>query len=149
MINFDEYQNKNVEEIQEKLLEIIKKEQQEKREFSIAFLKNIDKISSKQEAKELLLSLLGQEANASLWKYTIDGQEKIPNLAKFVFIASISNSDSKNLEELQKNFRTVEVPLSKNQLVIFSLLGGVEVIIFFFLIRNKRKSHHEKLQELD
>jgi hypothetical protein len=150
-INFDDYQDKNAEEIKEKLLEIIKKEEYEK--FSIAFLKNVNKIS-KQEVKELLLKLLGQGADASFWKYNRinsrgNEEEVIPNLSKFVFIASISNSDSKNLEELQKNFRTVEMPWSKNQLVIFSLSGGVEVIIFFFLTRNKRKSQHEKLQQLD
>ncbi|CAI2179029.1 20466_t:CDS:2 [Funneliformis geosporum] len=133
-INFDDYQSKT-------------------NEFSIAFLKNINKKISEQEVKEMLLSLLGQEANADLWKYTINfqgnEQEKPPNLSQFVFIASIPNSDSKNLEELKKNFRVVEVPLSKHQLTVFILSGGVEVIIFFFLIRNKRKSQHEKLQQLD
>lgn len=153
MINFDDHQDKNAEEIREKILEIIKKEEREKQKFSVAFLKNINKISEK-EVKELLLSLLGQGANASSWKYKVNDyqgneRETTPNLSKFVFIASISNSDSKNLEELQKNFRIVEVPLSKNQLVIFILSGGVEVIIFFFLTRNKRKSQYEKLQQLD
>jgi len=147
MINFDDYQGKSAEEIKEKLLEIIKKEEEEwKNEFSIAFLKNINK---KQEVKELLLSLIGQEANADLWKYTINNVQGNPNLSKFVFIASIPNSNFKNLEELEKNFRVVEVPLSKYQLMIFILSGGVEVIIFFLLIRKKRKSQHENLQQLD
>lgn len=153
MINFDDYQDKNTEEIREKLLEIIKKEEQKEGKFSIAFLKNLNNIISKQEVKELLLKLFGQGADASFWKYTINSQgneqEKTPNLSKFVFIANISNSDAKNLEGLQKNFRVVEVPLSKYQLVIFILSGGVEVIIFFFLIRNKRKSQDEKLQQFE
>ena len=152
VINFADYQDKNAEEIRQKLLEIIKKEEQAKGEFSIAFLKNINNIS-KQEVKELLLNLFGQGVDASSWKYKIDSQgneqERTPNLSKFVFIANISNSDAKNLEELEKNFRVVEVPLSKYQLVIFILSGGVEVIIFFLLIRNKRKSQDEKLQQLD
>jgi hypothetical protein len=157
-IDFDDYQEKSVEEVKEKILEIIKKEEElwyEK--FSVAFFKNINKIA-KTEVKELLLTLFGQGLNANSWEYkkinlkrdrTIEEIDAIPNLSKFVFIASSSNSNSEVLEELRKNLRTVEAPLSKNKLIIFTLSGGLEIVIFFFLIRNKRKSQNEKLQQLD
>jgi hypothetical protein len=145
-----------VEEVKEKIKEIIKKEEEKSdhEKFSIALLKNINKIE-KTEVKELLSTLFGKGANASSWEYkkkipnpdgTIEEEDSIPNLSKFVFIASSSNSNS---EELRKNLRTVEAPLSKNKLIIFILSGGLEIVIFFFLIRSKRKSQNEKLQQLD
>jgi len=147
-----------VEKVREKILEIIKKEENLAHEkFSITFLKNIDKIN-KTETKELLSTLFGQGSNSSKWKYkkqsrnpngSIEEIDAIPNLSKFVFVASSSDSDPKNLEDLHKSFRTIEVPLSNNQLIIFALSGGLEIIIFFFLVRSKRKSQHEKLQQFD
>lgn len=153
VINFDDYQEKETEEVKEKISEIIRKEDLKNKEFSIVFLKNINKIS-KQGVKELLSSLFGKEADASSWKYNTEtpegnGEEITPNLSNFVFVASSSNSDSKELNDLHKNFRVVEVPLSRNQLLIFILSGGIEIIIFFFLTKNVKKFQHEKLQQLD
>ncbi|CAG8437490.1 6956_t:CDS:2 [Ambispora leptoticha] len=135
IVNFDEYQDKTVEEVKAKILEIIKKEESAfyTKEFSVAFLKNINKVV-KQGVKKLLSSLFGQEADADLWKYkerfrqqdgTIEEREVTPNLSNFVFIASSSNSNSEELEDLHKNFRTVEIPLSRNKLMIFALSGGL------------------------
>jgi len=152
-INFGDYQDKSTEEVRKKILEIIVKEEIKNRNFSVIFLKNINKIF-KTKVNELLLTLFGPRANANLWKFKMkfrEGSEMdwTPNLSKFLFIASSSKSDYKNSEELNKNFRTVEVPFSKNQPAILSFLFGLEVIIFFFLIRSKRKSQYEKLQQLD
>lgn len=152
-INFDDYQDKDAEEVKEKILEIIKKENLEHTKFSIAFLKNINKIV-RTDVKELLSTLLGKEANADSWKYKSEVSQGVeeyvtPNLSKFVFVASSSNLDSKELENLNKNFQIVKAPLSENQLIIFTLSGGLEIVIFFFIIRSKRKSQHEKLQQLD
>src|SRR4051812_22102821 len=134
IIDFDDYQEKSEEEVREKILEIIKKEDSDYEESSVCFLKNINKIA-KTEVKELLSTLLGKESNANSWIYkkknqqqdgTIEEIDAIPYLSKFVFITSSnSNSNSEELKDLRKNFRIVEEPLSENKLTVFILSGGL------------------------
>jgi hypothetical protein len=165
-IDFNNYRDSKPEKIKEKILEFIQKEDEkpswdfwmriEYRGLPVILLKNIDKAKQKEDLEELVLSLFDPQ-KFDLWKYKKEievGQKKesleiVPDLSKFIFLATASTANSQFPQKLQDKLNPVKPLLDKYFWIIFFFSFGIEIVIFYWLVKSRRKSKSKVLKHLE
>lgn len=156
VIDFNDYGKSSSEKVKEKILEIIKKEEEYKplyERYSVILFKNVDKITN-QELEKLLLSFFNPQSDASLWKYEReerDGRKNmiIPVLSEFTFITTTSTANPKLSKELRTKLKHIEPILDKYFWIIFFVSSGMETVVILLLIRNRKKSKGKLLKRFN
>ncbi|WNE40384.1 MAG: hypothetical protein GBAus27B_000451 [Mycoplasmataceae bacterium] len=157
IIDFGLTENNKVDSLQEKLKKIC---QQEEDEFmrSIFYkrpsiwLKNIDKADSKIEKK--LLEIINFDKNSNLGEYYQEikvGEKnykikKKADLSQFILVVTASSTKPKINNQLLTKLKHIEPFWNKICWWIFSFSLGIEVIVFYLLIKSNRKN--KKTQSL-
>lgn len=160
IIDFSDDRNSTPKKIKEKILTIIKEEEEKyltddstsvqdllkiSESFSIIWFKNIDQITN-PELEKLLVKVFDPQTEENFWKYKKDNKEITPSLLNFVFVATTLDSDPKLSSELTDKLPPTKHFLKKYSLTIFLVTASLEVIIFILLIRLKKKSQSKVLE---
>lgn len=160
IIDFGQKENNNPTLLKKKLQEICEQKQNWvslKDGFSpIVWLKNIDKITN-SELKNELLKIVDPDKKMDLgkyWKEIKEGNEtknieKTIDLSQFILVATTSTSNPQLSKELQAKLKHVESFFDKYFWVLFFSSLGVEIVIFFLLIRARKKEKKKTLKQFD
>lgn len=157
VIDFGLAENNKIDSLQEKLKKICQQEEDEFMRLIFynrpsIWLKNIDKADSKIEKK--LLEIIDFDKNSNLGEYYQEikvGEKnfkikKKADLSQFILVITASSAKPKINDQLLTKLKHIEPFWNKYCWWIFSFSLGIEIIVFYLLIKSNRKS--KKTQSL-
>ena len=160
IIDFGQQKNNKPDFLKKKLQEIYEQKENSnllKSGYSpIIWLKNIDKITN-SEIKNKLLKIVDSKQNTDLGKYQVEVKsgkqtkniEKTVDLSQFTLVATTSTTNPKLSPGLRAKLKHVEPFLDKHFWIIFFTSGGLEIVAFLLLIREKKKDKSKSLKQFE
>jgi hypothetical protein len=152
IIDFGLAENNKIDSLQKKIKNICQQEDNESQRLAlynrpIIWLKNIDKADSKIEKK--LLEIIDFEKNSNLEEYFEEikiGEKKYKkkrtvNLSQFILLATTSSTNTETAPvQLRFKLNHIESFWNKHYWWIFSFSLGIEILVFYLLIKSNRKN---------
>jgi hypothetical protein len=161
IIDFGQTENKDLDSFWKKIQAICQQKENDSEKingnFPIVWFKNIDKITD-ENLKEKLAKVIDPNQNNNLGKYQVEMKlegkteqvEKTIDLSQFALVATTSTTNPPSeLKTKLKHIKHIEPFLDKYFWFLFFSSMGVEVVIFFLLVRGKRKSENRTLNHLE
>ena len=158
IIDFGQSENNEPESLKKKLKEICKQngESLEEGHSPIVWLKNIDKTTNSELKKELL-KIVDPNQKSNLGEYYEEIKEEgktkrikmTIDLSQFTLVATTSTTNPQLSKELRAKLKPIEPFFDKYFWAIFCSSIGMEIIVFFLLIRSRKKSKNKSLKRFE